>query len=221
MSGFGEYDSGGGASNVVMRTAIYRLRVEQADVKRDSSGQPVRKDGKVRFGLRTTVVGSNYAGEIVKRTMSISYNANDSGNFGPFPSFIQAVTGIRCGDDRQRTVGRAELEGREFDAMIKHERGYNNIIDFIAPEAQPARAPVAQRQEPPPQERAATGPIAVIGAGHLRHIHALQKAFKITDTVVADLVELVTSHRTRHVAGVAQGPEFEDLLARLKARKVA
>ena len=145
MSGFGQYDTGGGSAKR-MPTAIYDLVIVDADVKRDGSGNVVRdpKSDKARFKITLEVANGEFKGERITRTANVTYAPSQDGNYGPFAQFIEAATGIRCGDVAQKKIGREDLRGRMIRALVKHANGYNNVTEFVtdgAPAARPAPAP--------------------------------------------------------------------------------
>lgn len=144
--GLGQYDTGGGAgSQVKMRDDVYDFVVVHADAKRLNTGEVVRnpRNQKVRFSLRAEVTAGKSKGQMVTRTMDITYGASSDGIYGPFAKFIEAVTGIICGEPAQKEVGKDQLVGRTFRAMVKHENGYNNFVAWINRDEEDAESPPA------------------------------------------------------------------------------
>lgn len=151
--GFGAYDQGG--SGAKMPTAIYDFVVVDADVMR-RNGEPVTdpKTHKVRFRAVLEVTSGEFKGEKCPRTMNVTFAPSQEGKYGPFAEFIAVATGIPCGDPRQRDVDSNDLRGRLLRGMVKHERGYNNVTEFISAERSAALT------APPPGARVASPPIA-------------------------------------------------------------
>lgn len=235
MSGFGEYDSSGGNATK-MPTAVYHTIIREADVKRDGSGQPVRdtRSDKVRFRLVVEVDRGKFTAEKITRTMSISYAASQDGNFGPFPHFIEAATGIPMGDARQKGVGKKDLVGRPLSVMVKHERGYNNIVDFVSEDdadggpgtPEPPTRAAAPARDTLDQDLGHRGPRAtarpgmgeLIGPGRERQVEALCRALSVDSSGLAEATIEATGGRTNDVA-LVYAPEFERLLVEIKNRR--
>lgn len=228
--GFGQYDSGGGA-RVAMRAGVYHTIIKKADVKRGQGGKIVTdpKSGKAKFELIVDVHGPRHIGEELKRTMPVAFGANsETGQYAAFARFIEAATGIPCGDARQKDVEEADLLRRDLWVMVKHENGYNNIVDFVEPEEEPAdtRPPykrveddeIRSQQQANAQTRpltAAQSQATSISSGKQRQIEALAHAKRVSDTQLADLIGKLTNGRTRFV-GQLDLREAEAIISALK-----
>jgi hypothetical protein len=210
--GFGQFDTAGGGSGTPMPLAIYDLVVVDADVKRDSSGEVIRdpKTDKARFRILVEVASGEFKGERIVRTCNVTYAPSQDGNYGPFAQFLQAATGIPCGDPRQREIGRDDLRGRVIRGLVKHARGYNNIAEFVFDGA-PATAPTPRRDAAPPraaappldpdpkvaryQQQRAAAPITLearfanVILPRRRQIEALARAKRVSDARLAAMID--------------------------------
>ena len=131
--GFGQYDEGGSSQNA-MRAGVYRTVIKKANVKRNQAGTIVtdQRTSKAKFELVVDVAGPRHVGEKLKKTMLVAFGQNaENGQWSQFARFIEHATGIPCGDLRQKEVDEPDLVGHDLWVMVKHERGWNNIVDFL------------------------------------------------------------------------------------------
>jgi hypothetical protein len=226
MSGFGQYDTGGGNARR-MPTAIYDFGIVDADVKRDGSGAVVRdpKTDRARFVATLEVRAGEFKGERVKRTMNVTYDPSSEGKYGPFAQFIEAATGIPCGDARQKEIGRDHLRGGTVRGMVKHEKGYNNVTEFVsdgvpaetrpAPAQAPRPAPAGQRTPEPASARPApaAAPQSGVSLDYLlsevsfpvsQQIRALAKWANLSDAQLAVKIGFFSGHEPLKLADVAK-----------------
>ena len=177
--GYGHY-AGGGGSAVAIDGAF------TATIK----NMEVIASEKPRMKITVTIDdGSEFDGETLTRVGGISFGMNsESKKWAWFAQYIQAATGIPCGDPAQKKAPKESMVGKRVRIKVMHddEKGYNNIIAFGAIQAQarpqvvPDRTPV---QRPPIVDN--TGPVTVeallsgVSASEQRRIAALAEAKKI------------------------------------------
>ena len=140
MTTFGTYDKT--SAGVEMEPGMYDGIIESATVVREQDGElKVTEYGKnlVRVAVRLD------RDMILNRTMSISLGQNKAnGQYAVFAKFIEAATGIKCGDKAQRNVTDEDLRGKRVRIVVEqNDKGYMDITSFM-PAARAARkaAPV-------------------------------------------------------------------------------
>jgi hypothetical protein len=169
---FGEYHES--PSTCHLEDATYDGIIAKMSL-RMRNGQPERDD----FDHKRVSVVVNVAtstGYIpLQRTMSMTFEASGSGDWSQFSQFIEAATGIPCGDPAQRRVTPRQIA----NSPIRVETQYNsrkaktNIEKFLRPNVQrtgaaapagpplpgPRRdgaAPAQQPHAPPPNGHSAS-----------------------------------------------------------------
>lgn len=135
-------------------------------------------NGKIRVKIEVDLED----GTALQRTTSIAFGKNSKNNkFSQWAQFIEAATGIPCGDAAQRQVTGRELQGVAIGVRTRFTGSWTDIEEFVAyervanqrppqgaggaaprPAAQrPEAQPPAQRPQPPaqrPQPQAAVRP---------------------------------------------------------------
>lgn len=120
----------------------------------------IDKWGKSRIAVKFELddeVGPDNGPISINRYFSISYGAT-GGTFAALATFIQAVTGIKCGDKTQRNVKPSDLIGKPLEIFAENVESNGamrtNITKTLSPKPQvakpapvtaPAPAPVAAK----------------------------------------------------------------------------
>lgn len=126
---FGEHATSD--SYAVIEPGMYDATIESVSLVRNADGTPKEtENGKEQADVRfLTEQGP------VRRRYSISFGQNQSnGLYAQFAKFIEAATGVKCGDSGQRKVSDTMLVGKNVRIVVDiNERGYNNVTNVMAP----------------------------------------------------------------------------------------
>lgn len=121
----------------------------------------IDKWGKSRVAVRFELddeVGPDNGPISINRYFSISYGAT-GGTYAAFATFLQAVTGIKCGDKAQRNVKPSEIIGKPLQVLTanveKDDTTRTNITGTLPPKKQTAPATFNPAAAPKPVQTAA------------------------------------------------------------------
>lgn len=184
MSGdaFGAYDTASGKAEVPDGT--YEVAVKSVQVVK-RNGEPVRdqRSNKIKIAIVVTVEAGEHKGVDLKRTTTIAYGANsENGAYAVFAQFLEAATGVKCGDPEQKKLGEPVLKGKRLlVTVLENSKGYADIVRFKSVPTRPATAnppgdPTDQdlghhRRQPQPRAGAqAIDPFVLLSEGQRRVI---------------------------------------------------
>jgi hypothetical protein len=178
---FGEYHES--PSTCHLEDATYDGIIAKMSL-RMRNGQPERDDFDHKRVSVVVNVATSTGNIPLQRTMSMTFEASGSGDWSQFSQFIEAATGIPCGDPAQRRVTPRQIANSPIRVETKYNsrKAKTNIEKFLRPNVQragaaaPAGPPLPgprrdgaappQRTNgalPSPQSTAAHGPVAAAG----------------------------------------------------------
>jgi len=128
---FGSHDHSSGSSSQV-EPGMYDATIDSVSLVKDASGLPMvdqygKEKAQVKFETTEGPLSRRY-------TISFGKN-NQTGQYAAFAKFIEAATGIKCGDNRQRQVTDSELVGKRVRivADLSDDGKYTNVTNVMPP----------------------------------------------------------------------------------------
>lgn len=145
---FGTYDKSSGG--VDMDPGMYDAIIESASLVYENGVPKESQNGKNLVKVAVRIDRET----VLNRTMSISFGQNKAnGQWAVFAKFIEAATGIKCGDKTQRNVTEDELRGKRVRIVVEqNDNGYMDITSFMPPgksSARPQPAPAVSNDDEP------------------------------------------------------------------------
>ena len=135
---FGQHERSNAPSESI-EPGMYDATIESVRLVRNADGTPkVTENDKEQADVKFLTSEG-----VVSRRYSISFGQNRStGQYALFAKFIEAATGVKCGDSAQRKVTDSDLAGKSVRIVTDiNERGYANVTSVLAPKNTPRTEP--------------------------------------------------------------------------------
>ena len=128
---FGEHDHSESSGQHV-EPGMYDATIDSVSLVKDASGLPMvdqygKEKAQVKFETTEGPLSRRY-------TISFGKN-NQSGQYAAFAKFIEAATGVKCGESRQRKVTDVELVGKHVRVVADRsdDGRYVNVTNVMPP----------------------------------------------------------------------------------------
>lgn len=163
MARLGELDANAGQAAL---NGVHRGIIIHIDLDRNPDGTVRVTKNDLQQDQRFVIVKVQFPNGVLSRKFPYAWTYNKrKSQWSLWTQFIEALTGIRCGDPRQQEVDTDQLIGTHVDCLLQYKpsSGYTDILNFTrVAEQQPAApaAPPAPAPPPTPQTQTQTPPPA-------------------------------------------------------------
>lgn len=148
MTTFGQYANE--TSSVNLEPGMYPAMIHTADLVLEEGTPKVTENGKNLVDVVFVVDRENKP----RRRYTISFGQNKSnGQWSAFAKFLEAATGLKCGDKAQRTITAEQLTGKTVRIVVaENDRGYMDVQNVLPPGKKPQEAQKTQPMTPEPDD---------------------------------------------------------------------